>query len=105
MRRPVPSQSLHGAENPKAPRFSEVKPVPLQVPQVEVLPEAEPEPWQVVHGALPLSARGMVVPLAASRKSRVISVSTSAPRDGLAEWPALPPRLKTLPKISPTPPP
>ena len=43
-------------------------------------------------------------PLAASRNSRITSVSTSAPRDGRAARPPPPPRLKTPPKISPKPP-
>src|SRR5690625_7280107 len=46
----------------------------------------------------------MVVPLAASRHSRVTSVSTSAHRDGRAARPPPPPRLKAPPKISPKPP-
>ena len=101
---PVPLQCTQGAENPNAPWFSEVNPVPLQYRQAVGFPVLDPEPWQVVQGALPVSCMGSVVPWVASRKSSVISASTSAPLVGRAVLrgvpPPPPPRLKSPPKIS-----
>src|SRR5699024_5428798 len=102
MRVPVPEQSGQGREKPKAPRSSETSPLPLQVPQVRgLVPGFAPEPWQLVQGAALVSRMGTVTPLVASRNSRVISVSTSAPRLRL-RWRRPPPPPKPL---KPPPPP
>ena len=104
---PVPSQSGQGAENAKAPRFSVTYPVPLQFLQALVAPVRDPEPWQAAQGASPVSWTGSVVPLAASRKSSVISVSTSDPRVGRADRrvaPQEPPKMSLKPPVERPPP-
>src|SRR5687767_14772573 len=71
------------------------------------VPGLPPVPEQVGHGASELSLRLMVLPSMASWKSRVVSVSTSAPLLGRGVLvrvpkppPPPPPRLNRSPKRS-----
>src|ERR1700722_7015063 len=107
--RPRPRQVLHGSENAKLPRLRLPWPVPSHVGQTRgTVPALAPVPLQTAHGPSPVSRSETVAPLIASLNDSAVSVSTSAPRRGLA-WlvPVVPPgRLpNTPPSRSPSRPP
>ena len=80
---PLPRQSVHGSEKPKAPWLRLITPAPLHVGQtLGLVPGRAPLPWQLVHGAGLVSRSGIATPLVASRKSSSVSVSKSLPRRG-----------------------
>src|SRR5580693_6666748 len=80
---PLPRQSVHGSEKPKAPWLRLITPAPLHVGQtLGLVPGRAPLPWQLVHGAGLVSRNGIATPLVASRKSSSVSVSKSLPRRG-----------------------
>src|SRR5215469_2775200 len=100
--RPRPRQVRHGSENAKLPRFRLPCPVPSQVGQTRgTVPALAPVPLHTGHAPSPVSRRGTVVPLMASTKDSVVSVSTSAPRRGLLRLVVVPP--PRLPKPPPVP--
>src|SRR5215472_11613341 len=83
--RPRPRQVLHGSENAKLPRFRLPWPVPSHVGQtLGTVPALAPVPRHTLHGPSPVSRSETVVPSMASLNDSDVSVSTSAPRRGLA---------------------
>src|ERR1700749_109933 len=80
---PLPRQSVHGSEKPKAPWLLLITPEPLQVGHTfGLVPGLAPLPWQFVHGAGLVSRSGIATPLVASMKLSSASVSRSLPRRG-----------------------
>src|ERR1700737_1194922 len=80
---PLPRQSVHGSEKPKAPWLLLITPEPLQVGHTfGLVPGLAPLPWQLVHGAGLVSRSGIATPLVASMKLSSASVSRSLPRRG-----------------------
>src|SRR5215469_2707127 len=103
--RPRPRQVLHGSENAKLPRLRLPCPVPSHVGQTfGTVPAFAPVPMQTLHGPSPVSRSDTVAPSMASPNDSDVSVSTSAPRRGLACC-VVPPRLKTPLNRSPNRPP
>ena len=83
--RPRPRQVVDGSENAKLPRSRLDWPVPSQVGQTfGTVPAFAPVPRQTLHGPSSVSRRVTVEPSMASLKVSEASVSTSAPRRGLA---------------------
>src|SRR5215469_14546695 len=105
---PRPRHVLQGSEKAKLPRFRLPCPVPSQVGQtLGTVPALAPVPLHTLHGPSPVSRSDTVVPLIASLNGSEVSVSTSAPRRGLACVPVVPPERvpKTPPSRSPRRPP
>src|SRR5215469_14482725 len=105
---PRPRQVLHGSEKAKLPRLRLPWPVPSQVGQtLGTVPALAPVPLHTLHGPSPVSRSDTVVPSIASLNGSEVSVSTSAPRRGLACVPVVPPERvpKTPPSRSPRRPP
>src|SRR5450631_973897 len=110
--RPRPRQSRQGSENANPPAPRDVTPVPLQVGQTRgVVPALAPVPLHTLHGCGLVMRNATVSPCTACSKSRVTSVSTSAPRR--ACWvgaplrrvlPNRPPRMSPIPPAAPAPP-
>ena len=85
---PVPRHSRHGSLNANAPWLRVISPVPRQAGHCRgAVPGRDPLPPQVRQLAGLASCSGTVTPRTASGKSRVTSVSTSAPRDAPGEVP------------------
>src|ERR1700691_5618944 len=104
--RPRPRQVRHGSENAKVPRFLLACPLPSQVGQtLGTVPALAPVPMQVEQGPSPASRSDTVTPSIASPQRRDVSVSTSAPRSGLACVVIRPPPPNTPPNRSPSRPP
>ncbi len=107
--RPRPRHSRHGSAIPNRPALRDTWPVPSQLGHTRgTVPALAPVPRQASQAAPLVMRSGTVTPSTASRKPRVTSDSTSAPRRGPVPGarPADPPRLlKMVPNRSPTPPP
>src|SRR5215469_15381268 len=102
---PRPRHVVHGSENAKLPRSRLDCPVPWQVGHTfGTVPALAPVPWQTLHGPSSVRRRLTVAPSIASLNDSDTSVSTSAPRRGLAWVVVRPPRPNTPPSMSPRPP-